>query len=142
MQKTKTDTVSLIICILIYSTLTGLSTIQAASAASMDSWTYGGPSNDYTYGFVATTDGGHMMVGSTCSYGAGYSDFWLVKVDAHGGMVWNKTYGGPYNDLGCTIRATQDGGYVMVGYTCASNATGMDENADGWLIKVDADGHM
>ncbi len=142
MQKVRSITLSLIVCILICSTLIGLSTVQTASAASMDSWTYGGLSNDYLYGLVETPDGDRMILGSTCSYGAGYSDFWLVKVDAHGNMVWNKTYGGPYNDLGCTIRATTDGGYVMVGYTCTSNATGMDENADGWLIKIDADGNM
>lgn len=47
----------------------------------MDSWTYGGPSTDYLYGAVETADGGHMLIGSTCSYGAGYSDFWLVRVD-------------------------------------------------------------
>ncbi len=108
----------------------------------MDSWTYGGSSTDYLYCLAETPDGGHMMVGCTCSYGAGYSDVWLVRVDAHGNMIWNKTYGGPYTDYGCNIIPTTDGNYVIVGYTCATPATGMDESADGWLIKVDPNGNI
>jgi hypothetical protein len=96
---------------------------------------------DYLYGAVETADGGHMLIGSTCSYGAGYSDFWLVKVDAHGNMIWNKTYGGPYTDVGCSMLATSDGNYLLFGYTAISNATGMEECTDGWIIKVDADGN-
>jgi hypothetical protein len=121
--------------------LSGLST-QATNATSMDSWAYGGPANDYTYGFVPTNDGGYMMVGSTCSYGAGASDVWLIKVDAHGNMVWNKTFGGPFTDYGCNVVTASDGGYVLVGYTCFDNASGIYEAPDALLIKVDADGNM
>jgi hypothetical protein len=137
----KTIKTSLIICLLTCFILTGLTT-SAANAASMNSWTYGGSGSDYTYGLVATPDGGHMMVGSTCSYGAGGSDIWLVKVDAHGTMLWNKTFGGPFTDYGCNIIATLDGNYALVGYTCDNNATGDLESPDAWLIKVNSDGNM
>ncbi len=137
----KTSKITLIICVLICFTLTGPSFVSSVNAASMDSWTYGGPANDYTYGFVAATDGGYLMVGSTCSYGAGSSDIWLVKVDAHGTMLWNKTFGGPYTDYGCNIIATSDGNYALVGYTCYDNSTGGEECPDVWLIKVDANGN-
>jgi hypothetical protein len=108
----------------------------------MDSWTYGGSSTDYLYGAVETSDGGHMLIGSTCSYGAGYSDYWLVKVDAHGTLIWNKTYGGPYTDMGCSILSTPDGNYLLFGFSAITNATGMEECTDGWIIKVDTDGNV
>lgn len=44
--------------------------------------TYGGASDDHAWSVVQTVDGGYALAGSTMSYGAGGSDFWLVKVNA------------------------------------------------------------
>jgi hypothetical protein len=42
--------------------------------------TYGGASSDAALCVVQTGDGGYALVGSTDSFGAGWTDFWLVKV--------------------------------------------------------------
>jgi hypothetical protein len=136
----KSKLTSMIICALILVSIVAL-LIQTTNASVMNTWTYGGVNNDYTYSIVATSDGGHLLMGSTCSYGAGNSDLWLIKVDAHGNEVWNKTFGGPYTDYGCNIIATKDGNYLLVGYKCYDNATGDNECPNGWLIKVNADGN-
>ena len=130
-----------IICALILVSVAAL-LIQTTDASAMNAWTYGGPNNDYTYGIVATPDGGHMLVGSTLTNADGYSDIWLIKVDAHGNTLWNKTYGGPYTDMGCNIIATADGNYLIVGYTAVTNATADYECTDSLLIKVDSSGNM
>ena len=51
-----------------------------------DGWTktYGGMSFDEARALVQTSDGGYALAGSTLSFGAGSSDFWLVKTDASG----------------------------------------------------------
>jgi len=46
--------------------------------------TYGGKSIDIARSLVETSDGGFALAGKTTSFGAGSSDFWLVKTDANG----------------------------------------------------------
>jgi len=99
--------------------------------------TYGGASYDYAYSVVQTSDGGYAVAGCTFSYGAGYSDFWLVKVDAEGNALWNQTYGGTGNEEAHALVQTSDGGYAIAGYTESYGAGGYDF----WLVKTDRDGY-
>ena len=46
--------------------------------------TYGGAGADAARSVVETDDGGYAFVGETGSFGAGGSDFWLVKTDETG----------------------------------------------------------
>ncbi len=46
--------------------------------------TYGGTEYDAAYTLVATSDGGFALAGYTRSFGAGESDFWLIKTDEFG----------------------------------------------------------
>ena len=100
--------------------------------------TYGGTDSDNGNSVVQTSDGGYAIAGSTLSYGAGVSDVYLVKTDASGNMLWNKTYGGPGNDYGTSVVQTNDGGYAIAGYTYSFGA-GV---SDVYLVKTDANGNM
>jgi len=51
---------------------------------------------------------------------------------------WNKTYGGVGEDWCYDVQQTNDGGYILVGYT-TSQGSG---NADIWLLKTDTNGTM
>ncbi len=42
--------------------------------------TYGGGSVDQAFSIIETSDRGYLMIGKTDSFGAGSSDFWLVKL--------------------------------------------------------------
>jgi len=44
--------------------------------------TCGGTDDDYAHSIWQTTDEGYIVAGSTKSYGAGSSDFWLIRVDS------------------------------------------------------------
>lgn len=79
--------------------------------------TYGGPSIDAATDMQQTTDGGFILVGYTFSFGAGNSDVYVIRTDANGDILWQKTYGGELNDIGQSIIQTQDGGFIICGET-------------------------
>ena len=77
--------------------------------------TYGGPSDEVAYSVIQTKDGGYALAGYTNSFGAGGKDFWIVKVDTVGNQQWNKTYGGPSDEVAYSVIQTKDGGYILSG---------------------------
>jgi parallel beta-helix repeat protein len=78
--------------------------------------TFGGSGYDWGHDVVETDDGGYAIVGSTNSYGAGGSDFWLVKTDSVGNREWDRTYGrSDKADYAYSVIQTIDGGYLMAG---------------------------
>ena len=101
--------------------------------------TFGGSNTDNGHGILQTLDGGFIISAITESYGAGSADAWVIRTDADGNELWNKTYGGPSYDLAeKTIPQTPDEGFLIVGNTLSFGTGG---SRDGWLIKIDADGN-
>ena len=94
--------------------------------------TFGGTYSDGARSVQQTSDGGYILAGDTFSYGAGYSDFWLVKTDSEGNKEWSKTFGGNAWDGARSVQQTSDGGYIIAGYTGSYGAGG----DDFWLVKV------
>ena len=97
--------------------------------------TYGGAYYDEAMSVVQTGDGGYALAGYTESFGAGYADFWLVKTDSAGSVLWNQTYGETDLDIALSVVQTGDGGYALAGST-ESFGAGL---ADFWLVKVAPD---
>jgi len=88
--------------------------------------TYGGSGRDEGRSVHQTTDGGYIVAGYSWSFGAGQSDFYLVKTDANGDTLWTHTYGGTRWDYGRSVQQTADGGYILTGYTDSFGAGGTD----------------
>ena len=99
--------------------------------------TYGGPGYDWAYSIQRTRDAGYIILGETESFGSGGMDLWLVKTDSLGALIWNRTFGGAEDDGGRSIQETDDGSYIIAGFTESFGRGGMDL----WLLKVDSDGN-
>ena len=98
--------------------------------------TFGGVANDMGYDVESTSDGGYIITGWTQSFGAGGYDVYLIKTDAGGNLLWEKTYGGSEEDMGWSVIQTLDGGYIIAGYTYSFG----DGDADVYLIRTDSFG--
>ena len=100
----------------------------------------GGTCEDYGGGIQITDDGGYLIVGETgicymSSGTSGDSDVYLIKTDGNGQELWSQTFGdsgdnGVNNIIGQTITETEDGGWIVLGYT------GSYINRDIYLIKL------
>lgn len=88
-----------------------------------------------------TTDGGYIILGETESYGAGSLDMWLIKSDASGNMVWDKTFGDENQNNGITMQQTIDGGYILLGYTIIPDDN-LSSNYFQDIIKTDPYGNI
>ncbi len=89
------------------------------------------------YSVQQTTDGGYIVVGEGSPDLLDY-DAWLIKTDASGTATWGQAFSTANdNDGGYSVRQTDDGGYVVAGYT-GEVGTG---KADVYLVKTDSSGH-
>jgi transcriptional regulator with XRE-family HTH domain len=107
--------------------------------------TFGGTSYDRAGDVVATKDGGCLVVGSTSSFGAGNYDVLLLKINSEGELVWQKTYGGFFNEYGKKITGLSDAkGYAIEGtkQTCNTPNISNDCIDSFWKFEVDEKGKV
>lgn len=82
-------------------------------------WTkaFGDSLNERFYSVCQTSDGGYIAAGSTSSLGAGSNDFYIIRTNTEGNLLWTKTYGTAASEIACTVQQAADGGYFIVGNT-------------------------
>ena len=115
---------------------------------------FGGSGQDMLYAVLLTNDGGYLLAGSSESGEGldkkgkcrGNSDFWVIKLDAKGGELWQKTIGGSGQDELTAVVRAKDGGFILAG-SSASEVSG-DKTVknfggmDYWVVKLDAHGEL
>ncbi|MDP2687884.1 MAG: hypothetical protein Q8O62_11715 [Aequorivita sp.] len=112
--------------------------------------TFGGSESDEAVSVVEAADGGFVILGTTRSSNGDItdrsgndSDYWLLKITKAGEIVWSKTFGGSNDESATRITKTNDGGYLLSGYTTSSDGdvSGNEGFQDYWILKVDAAGN-
>ncbi|MDX2304983.1 MAG: T9SS type A sorting domain-containing protein [Microscillaceae bacterium] len=120
----------------------------------------GGHNQDYLTSMIQTKDGNYLLGGysrSDIKYeksekNRGLDDYWIVKVDPYGGVIWDKTFGGSHIDILTSMIETENGSFVLGGYSLSGISGDKSEGNQGfetdwtwmtpdyWVLKVDADG--
>ncbi|MFT5891113.1 MAG: hypothetical protein ACI9Y7_001213 [Dokdonia sp.] len=111
---------------------------------------FGGTNNDRAYATVQADDGGILMVGASestdfdISNPKGSYDFWAVRIDASGDLLWERSFGGSEIDIAFAAVKTPDGNYVIAGDTRSNDGdvTEFNGNADVWVIKINDQGGL
>jgi hypothetical protein len=100
--------------------------------------TFGGIYNEEGRSVLQCSDGGYMIAGFTDSFGIIGEDVCLIRTDINGNLQWCKTYGGSGADQSFSLQKTNDGGFIVSGYTNSFGVGGYDI----YLFKVDSTGNI
>ncbi|HYV91065.1 MAG TPA: T9SS type A sorting domain-containing protein [Chitinophagales bacterium] len=145
----------------LFLTTIGWHTLEAQIVPSIE-WQkcFGGITTEMANSVQQTSDGGYIAAGVTYSndgdvsgwhvgydnYGDPLPDYWIVKLDVAGNLVWQKCLGGSDIDVATSIQPTMDGGFIVAGYS-ESNDGDVSGNHGGnygatydyWIVKLDTD---
>jgi hypothetical protein len=110
---------------------------------------YGGSQDDEGADIAELPDGGFVVAGSTSSNdgdvsgGHGQSDAWVIRLDAAGALVWQRSLGGSYSDLAQAVVALPDMGCFVGGTTNSvdGDVTGVHGGSDLWGVRLDPSGN-
>jgi hypothetical protein len=102
--------------------------------------TYGGTSYEDAFAITQTPDGNYMVVGCTSSFGAVFTDAYLLKIKPDGDTIWAKTYGTTGDNFAYAITPTVDGNFLVVGSTSFYDYGIGSVNDDAFLLKIKPDG--
>jgi len=110
----------------------------------------GGTGEDQAFSIQQTADGGYITAGYTGSNNGdvhgyhGSRDAWVVKLDGTGTIQWQKCLGGSNYDEAYSVVQTNDGGYVVAGYTASNDgdASGLHGMYDAWVVKLSGTGSI
>jgi uncharacterized delta-60 repeat protein len=111
----------------------------------------GGSNVDFAISIQPTSDGGYMVVGYSGSTDIpeqtnhGSNDVYILKLNANGVVLWERLVGGSGFDFPYSIRQTDDGGYMVVGYSNSTDIPGQTYHGGEWdvyILKLNADGDV
>ncbi|PVW16341.1 T9SS type A sorting domain-containing protein [Marixanthomonas spongiae] len=122
------------------------------SATGVLQWqkTLGGSSEDQSHNVGQASDGGYFITGFSSSNDGdvtnnhGMKDIWVVKLNATGSIIWQKTYGGSNEDWGYGALHTSDGVNVIVGASASldGDVGGNYGESDTWIVRLDNSGAL
>ena len=98
---------------------------------------FGGAKNDAGYSVKESGDGGFVIVGSTVAPGKTDKDCYVVKTDADGNKIWDRTFGDQYDQEGFDVKVDRQGNYIVAGYW-----KNIKDSTDFMVLKYNRDGAL
>lgn len=126
---------------------------------------YGGLKDEVAYDIVETPSGDFIVGGWTNSVDGDvsgwhpeleeeeedeeyesydpYGDYWVIKINAVGDLIWQKCYGGGEHDFMQNILEDGFGNYMLVGYTSSHDGDVTNAYASGiWTLRINEAGEI
>ncbi|MBK9554981.1 MAG: T9SS type A sorting domain-containing protein [Bacteroidetes bacterium] len=115
----------------------------------------GGNGSDYLGSIYPTADGGYIVgaysfsgiSGDKTEAVVGFSaDYWILKLNSSGNIVWQNTIGGTGNDYCYRAKEAADGSFIVSGVSNSPISGDKTENSAGgvdvWVLKLDNSGNI
>jgi hypothetical protein len=100
-----------------------------AAGDSLWARTFAAPNWAAGVSVLQTAEGGYVVL---ADYHGNSGEFWLIRTDPYGGMVWNQFKGyGDRDEVPSEVQQTADGGYILIGTTHLGGG-----DYDSWLVKI------
>lgn len=138
--------------ILFFSLLAILCLSNELKAQPLLQWqrSIGGTASDYLEAIDAAGTNGYVLAGYSTSVNGdlngnnGSFDFWVVRIDSLGALLWQRNLGGSNEDKAYSVKSTHDKGVIVTGSSFSNNGdvSGNHGSADLWLVKLDSLGNL
>jgi hypothetical protein len=111
--------------------------------------TFGGTKTDIAATIEQNPDGSYVLLGSTYSndgdvtQNSGEFDYWLLKINPTGNIIWQKTYGSTMDDFASNLQLNTDGSIVISGNANLSrilNTGGTSLSQEVYIFKINGNG--
>lgn len=116
----------------------------------------GGTDEESLAQVTRSPDGGFILAATSRSNASGdksedarsqdKEDYWVVKLDADGNKVWDRTYGGADIDELNSIRRHPWGGYIISGTSYSGKSGDKTHDSfgkqDWWVLRIDEQGNI
>jgi len=114
---------------------------------------FGGANGDQLNSLQQTSDGGYILGGMSASIISGDKtsacwgnwDYWILKLDPLGNILWDKDFGGTSSDQLISLKQTTDGGYILAGNSASDSSGDKSQHCRGaqdyWVVKTDSLGN-
>jgi hypothetical protein len=116
--------------------------------------TFGGNNTNDAFDIIETKDGNLLIAGSSSSPPSGTKtaenfglrDYWLIKMDDDGNILWDKTYGGSSTDVCQNVIEMENGDLILTGWSnspiSGNKTSDTNGSTDYWIVKTDANGDI
>ncbi|RYZ96936.1 MAG: PKD domain-containing protein, partial [Sphingobacteriaceae bacterium] len=101
--------------------------------------TFGGSGEDVAFTAIVTQDSNYVVTGHTYSFGSGSSDFYSLKVDTSGSLLWSRVVGGSGWDLSLSVAEDVAGNLYVTGQS-ESYVNGGSGDLDFYIVKLSKNG--
>ena len=107
---------------------------------------FGGSNEEMAFSIINSNDNGFIIAGNSksndgdVSSNNGSSDFWVIKINLDGDIIWENNYGISNYERAYAITQAHDGGYIMAGYR--NMIDGQPTNSDFLVVRIDEDGNL
>ncbi len=109
--------------------------------------TIGGSSGECAYSIKPTLDYCYIIAGKSFSNDGdvtgnhGGADFWIIKIDQLGNLIWQNSYGGTDGDIPHSICQVSSSEYVVAGFSTSNDGDvsghhGSSYYSDYWVVKL------